>query len=277
MIKNKIFYSGQTIDLATGETYTLKTDEVFINGYIYKKKDLEVATQNIYPTNLPENIKVAIKKRDGVMNLPANFVRFDEWEIDGTKQTNLSECVENLSDCIYFSDGGGNNQPIVNFKNTTNITTETIDGIYYQTIDLVGTGTVAEPQYPIGKYSIIEGVISGFTEDVNSDMAETDPTKKEFVQNKNRVLPVLTTRNFQPNDDDAILDIQGNCTLKLMDNLQSTFSVNIKVIDNFTCNIIADAGVVMKDNKGVIQTSITADQNSHRLIWRRTNGDFIVE
>ncbi|HIP36089.1 MAG TPA: hypothetical protein EYG85_04480, partial [Crocinitomix sp.] len=36
------------------------------------------------------------------------------------------------------------------------------------------------------------------------NMAEIDPTKKEFVHNKNRVLPVLTTRNLQLSDDDAI-------------------------------------------------------------------------
>ena len=39
MFKNKLTSSGQTITLAVGETYEVKADEVFINGYLYKKKD----------------------------------------------------------------------------------------------------------------------------------------------------------------------------------------------------------------------------------------------
>jgi len=100
MFKNKLTSSGQTITLAVGETYEVKADEVFINGYLYKKNDLEITTQNIHTDNDPEMVKIGIRKRDGITNLPADFVSFNEWEINGASVVSLSVLVETINNIL---------------------------------------------------------------------------------------------------------------------------------------------------------------------------------
>ncbi len=43
---NALFSSGQVVTIATAETYTVKSDEVFLNDQLYKKVDLEIIMYN---------------------------------------------------------------------------------------------------------------------------------------------------------------------------------------------------------------------------------------
>ncbi len=102
---NNLFNSGQVVTLATGQTYTLKSDEVFLNEVIYKKVDLEISLQNNSITATPADVLIGITKRDGRRNLPAHYVRFDDWFIDGVQQTTLTLCVANITAVIFSSLG----------------------------------------------------------------------------------------------------------------------------------------------------------------------------
>ncbi len=101
MIKNTLFSTAQVVTLATGQTYTLKSDEVMLNNQIYKKGDLEIAFYNNTATATPSDVKVGIQKRDGSRNLPADFSEFGEWEIDTVTQTTLALCIENINTALF--------------------------------------------------------------------------------------------------------------------------------------------------------------------------------
>lgn len=102
MIRNILQSSGQAIALAVGQNYTLKDDEVAINGEIYKKYDLEISLTNTASSNEDDFIGIGIKKRDGVLNLPADFSKFNEWEINNVAQTDLSDCVTSITSLIQY-------------------------------------------------------------------------------------------------------------------------------------------------------------------------------
>lgn len=153
------------------------------------------------------------------------------------------------------------------FTNTTDIT-DVPNGMYYQTVDIIGTGTAENPQYPIGRYSVIDGVISYL--DVKSDMAETDTNNSAYVKNKNRVIEVLASRELQPSDDDAILIVKADVTLTLTSNLQNNFSCNIYVRGPYTATIAQGTESLYSSNG----QDITEDQMA--LIFR--NGvEFILK
>lgn len=97
---NILFSTAQVIDLAVGETYTLKTDEVMINSQIYKKLSLEITMSDNSTTSTEENVAVGIRKREGGKSLPASLTSFSEWIIDGVVQTSLSQLVENINTAI---------------------------------------------------------------------------------------------------------------------------------------------------------------------------------
>ncbi len=96
-----------------------------------------------------------------------------------------------------------------------------------------------------------------------ADMAQTDTTAPSHV--KNRIINVLTSRNFQETDDDAILLIGADVTLTLTNSLQTYFSCNILVRGSYTCTI-ADGGEALyapnglelvEDDLGIILTTNT--------------------
>ena len=102
---NNLYNSGQVVTLATGQTYTLKSDEVFLNEVIYKKVDVEISLQNNSTTATPSDVLIGITKRDGIRNLPAKYVKFDDWYIDTVQQTTLTLCVANITAVIFSSLG----------------------------------------------------------------------------------------------------------------------------------------------------------------------------
>ncbi len=104
MIK-KLFSSGQVVTLATGQTYTLKSDEVMINTQIFKKADLEIAFHGNFATATAVNVKVGIKKRDGVREGVADYATFGNWEIDTVAQTTLALCIENITTALFINLG----------------------------------------------------------------------------------------------------------------------------------------------------------------------------
>ena len=107
MIKNILYGSGQSITLAVGQNYTLKDDEVFINGVIVKKCDIEIALQNASSSSTASDVRLAVRKRDGLFNaIPADFSAFDEWQIDGSVPNNLSECASLINNSIECAGGG---------------------------------------------------------------------------------------------------------------------------------------------------------------------------
>lgn len=112
MIKNNLIESGEVITLAVGQTYTLKDNEVFINNSIYLKKDLKVSLAGNSENNNSNSVSIGIKKREGLLNLPADLVRFNEWAVNGVQQNSLANALENIQSAIYYNPatgGGGGN------------------------------------------------------------------------------------------------------------------------------------------------------------------------
>jgi len=95
---NELLTSGQVVDIATGETYTLRTDEVMINAVIYRKADIEIFLKNNYAGATDTDVGIGIQKRDGIRNLPADGFIYTSWVIDTVAQvTGLEETVEAIS------------------------------------------------------------------------------------------------------------------------------------------------------------------------------------
>ena len=109
MIKNILLSSGQTVTLATGQTYDLKDNEVMINGNLYRKSDLEISVNGNSANSNINAVFLGIRKRDGRRNLPADLVLYNEWSIDGVQQASLADALENIQTAIYYdpSNGGG--------------------------------------------------------------------------------------------------------------------------------------------------------------------------
>lgn len=97
---NTILSSGTVVTIAVGETYTIKVNEVMINGQIYRKSDIELTMSGNGVGVADTDVKIGIQKRDGVKNLPANLVIFSGWTIDTVVATVLATCVLNISDII---------------------------------------------------------------------------------------------------------------------------------------------------------------------------------
>lgn len=94
---NTLYSSSQVIQVASGENYTLKDDEVCINNFIYKKVDIEIITDDLLTNSLPNKVKIGITKRDGSRNIPATPIPFNKWQIDGVYQTTLENCINNIT------------------------------------------------------------------------------------------------------------------------------------------------------------------------------------
>jgi len=286
MIINRIFCSGQTIDLATGETYTLKTDEVFINENIYKKKDLEITTQNIFADNNPEMVKVGIRKRDGIMNLPATFVKFNEWEHNGNVFASLSDCVENITNCIYFNVSVGD----VVIKNISSAEIYDLEiGKYFvdseQDYSLFTAGGI--PVLDIfSKFGIITsngfgiiveevgGGIKKYTITSNvSEPIEITSLGNYWVFNTVRKLKrvlVNTSRNYQSTDCGAILMINEDVTLTINPEiLQEDFNCEIDIIGN---HVLTNPTPLNGATTTPLATS-TLGEDKMQTIYRMPNSD----
>ncbi len=170
MIKNTLFSTGQVVTLATGQTYTLKSDEVMLNEQIYKKLDLEIAINQNSSGATPSGVGVGIYKRDGVKNLPAGFSEFGEWEIDTVTQTTLALCVENIQSALFVTASAHVNIKLV--ENATVTGTYTIDwdegGLWILT--LTGATVFSESNLPASGDT---GQISLY---IDGDFAVTWPT-----------------------------------------------------------------------------------------------------
>ena len=140
MIKNKLFSSGELVTLATGQTYTVKDNEVFLNDSLYRKSDLEISLNGIGATSDQNNCNVGIRKRDGNKNLPAFLSDFNEWEIDGVAQTALEDCIENINTAIYYDPSSGG-----------------ADYDFYFSIDTSGTIVKFDTSRTYGNIALLEG------------------------------------------------------------------------------------------------------------------------
>lgn len=93
-----------------------------------------------------------------------NFEEVGKWEDDANVAFTEATLTTFLRVNLGKSSGGSTSLPTIAFKNTTHINTEVLDGIYLQAVDIVGTGSISNPQYKANtKYVIIDGVISEFT------------------------------------------------------------------------------------------------------------------
>lgn len=97
---NTLFSSGQTITFAVGNDYTLKDNEVMINGNLYRKIDVEIAMTENSSGSDQSDVLIGIKKRDGRKDLPAELTIYSDWTIDGVQQVDLSTCVDNINTAI---------------------------------------------------------------------------------------------------------------------------------------------------------------------------------
>lgn len=97
---NYLISSGNTVTLAVGQTYTVKDNEVYINEQLYRKSDLEIVMSDNYETAESTDVKVGIRLRDGIKNLPASMVNYANWTIDTVVQTALGTLVENINTII---------------------------------------------------------------------------------------------------------------------------------------------------------------------------------
>lgn len=158
MIKNILLSSGQTITLATGQTYDLKDNEVMVNGNIYRKADLEIAVNGNSATSNINDVNIGIRKRYGRLNLPADLTLYYEWSVDGIQQASLADALENIQTAIYYdpSVGGGGIYDLQNdiaFNKTFSLTENggvktTIDlSGFVQFADLYGQNAILEVDY----------------------------------------------------------------------------------------------------------------------------------
>lgn len=98
---NTLYSTGQTIQIANSQEYTLKDDEVCINAFLYKKVDLEIITDDLLTENISNTVKVGINKRGGSRNIPAIATSFRYWQIDGDPPATLADCITNITNSIY--------------------------------------------------------------------------------------------------------------------------------------------------------------------------------
>ena len=98
-MKNTLYSSGQTVNLSATDTYTLKDNEVMINDVIVRKADIEIElgqTGNI----TQDQVKVGIRLRKSRKTISAFLTEYFNWYIDGTQQTSLADCVNNINTAI---------------------------------------------------------------------------------------------------------------------------------------------------------------------------------
>lgn len=105
---NELYTSGQSVEISQSETYTLKDNEVYINGLILKKEDLEVTFNGICKDMNEEEVEVGVRIRLGNLTQPANFLPYKYWLIDGVKPTSLSDLVESIKTALYHNSDNSN-------------------------------------------------------------------------------------------------------------------------------------------------------------------------
>jgi len=215
MIKNTIYSSGQVRPIASAEDYTLKGDEVMINGTIYRKSDLIVAIQSINPLATPDTVLLGVKKRDGVRNLPAVTVKFIEWSVDGITQTALGECLTNINAAIALETLS---QEVLDF-----IARVEADGGTVLSPECIESPTTADFYYQAGAggdgvaYSIKSGAIDDF-------LVIRASEKRVIGENGNLV---IVPANFPAYDYPVI----GGCPILLLEGQATNY---IKFSEDFS-------------------------------------------
>ena len=100
MATNKLYASGQNINIAIGESYTILDYEVSINDVLCKKSDVEICIEGLNSNENQDNVFVGIRKRDGVKGFPASPLKYTDWEINGSAPTSLADLVEQINTII---------------------------------------------------------------------------------------------------------------------------------------------------------------------------------
>ena len=98
-MKNELYSSGQTINISATDTYTLKDNEVMINDVIVRKADIEIKLGQTGDIT-QDKVKVGIRLRKARKTISAHFTEYYNWYIDGTQQTSLADCVNNINTAI---------------------------------------------------------------------------------------------------------------------------------------------------------------------------------
>jgi len=88
------------ITIAVGQGYTLKDDEVAINGHIFKKTDVELAMAGVLGTSDEKDVKVGIRHKGNRKETPAHLDTYDKWKINGVTPESLSDLVEQIQIAI---------------------------------------------------------------------------------------------------------------------------------------------------------------------------------
>jgi len=137
VIKNKIFSSGQVVTIATGQDYTLKDDEVYINNHTYKKRDLEIKLDTPTELRTQEQVKIGVRLRGGMKSLPADFGLYNEWEVDNAVPTSLADAIELITTCIYTSSDTALLAAILAEVQAINQNTDELEDVVRKDIELV--------------------------------------------------------------------------------------------------------------------------------------------
>lgn len=256
MTKSKLFSSGQSIALATGENYTLKDDEVWINHHIYKRCDLEITLKNMHEANNPEFVGVGIRKRDGVLGLPADFWRFDQWEVDGTQQTSLADCVNNITTAIQCV--GSSSAGVTTFLELLdtpsayagfegfNVVVKS-DGTGLEFVQQVTEGTFAELQDLIDNDELVVGqnyILTDYQTEYYIEGSNTAPIEEEIENTE-----IVSTFGFY----DPPLDKIGLGDIVTVTELPSGYSGSIQVGDTATVTQYNSGGLLIKFSNALEQ------------------------
>lgn len=97
---NTLISSTNNLDVSATDQYTLKDNEVAINGTIYKKEDIEISINGNGETINQEKVKVGIHQRDDSFSMCANPEVFNKWQINGVQSTSLGQLVESINSLI---------------------------------------------------------------------------------------------------------------------------------------------------------------------------------
>lgn len=261
MVKNTLYNSGQVIDIAIGETYTLKSDEVMVNSVIYKKQDLIASVVNNSILSSVTTVLLGVRKRDGVKNLPVVSVKFNEWAIDDVTQTSVGDCFENIVAALFTTETGG-----VSFTQQVNQYNDLVAGITVGDLAYVenSQGTAWLPfalggtYYPAGVYrwdgvvwvsdrNAIANELSKLDDrlnDIGNINAATLSLNFDLFETWTAILTENLTLSFlNPKVKVVTLDLTGNFTI--------TYPVNT--------DVVGDAYDGTKKNKLTIEWKSAAD------------------
>jgi len=128
----------------------------------------------------PENNRIIILPHPNEVALNNFKINWNEIQ-DKLGTANITEYYNKLIELRAFKPAGGTAGQ-TQIANTQDITQETKPGVYHLTQDIIGNGTVQNPQYPAGNYLIIGGNIYPSSE--QGDFIENRSNYPSFLKNK---------------------------------------------------------------------------------------------